>query len=156
MNSDQEWHISVWQKVLPGKHALRLPACPEHKLTEVKRMQLPHCLSLKSNSLNKPRSPIFKISICIKYLQDSSSSFTYFCEYRHMHTCAHTVISTKQNRNPIYMYIPTSPTFGCKSKCSQACIKLSTIPSPNKPASTVSVTTKETLDKKKSTIKYTV
>lgn len=44
--------------------------------------------------------------------------------------------------------VPTSPTFGCKSRCSQACIKLSTIPSPNKPASTVSVTTKETLDKK--------
>lgn len=44
--------------------------------------------------------------------------------------------------------VPTSPTFGCKSRCSQACIKLSTIPSPNKPASTVSVTTRETLDKK--------
>lgn len=44
--------------------------------------------------------------------------------------------------------VPTSPTFGGKSRCSQACIKLSTIPSPNKPASTVSVTTKETLDKK--------
>lgn len=49
--------------------------------------------------------------------------------------------------------VPTSPTFGCKSRCSQACIKLSTIPSPNKPASTVSVTTKETLDKKKNTMK---
>ena len=83
---------------------------------------------------------------------------SHVCECAHMRTRTHihAQIYIKQNRNPIYMYVTTSPTFGCKSRCSQAWIKLSTIPSPNKPASTVSVTTKETLDKKKSTMKYNV
>lgn len=115
-----------WRKVTSGKHALQIPVYSEHRAHRSTMHVLPHCHSPKSNPWNKPRSLILSIPKGMKYLQEKCFSFPYVWNAQ----------------------VPTSPTFGGKSRCSQACIKLSTIPSPNKPASTVSVTTKETLDKK--------
>lgn len=99
----------------------------EHRAHRNTVYVLPHCHSPKSNSRSKPRSLIFSIEKEWNIYKTTVSHVSGMCAHAQA---------------------PTSPTFGCKSRCSQACIKLSTIPSPNKPASTVSVTTKETLDKK--------